>query len=108
MKWAVLLALLLGGCSNPFEDNADARQSQHHSQCQSYGLKYGTPEYGNCLMNLDQQDTSNRQALIGAYLANQRPQPAPQPYVLPIPAQPPPPRSCASQVAGQMIYTNCN
>lgn len=105
MKRAVLLALLLGGCANPFEEQADARQAAYHSQCQSYGFKYGTPEYGNCMMGLDQQNTANRQALIGAYLANQRPQPAPQPYVV----QPQPPhRSCVSQVAGQTVYTNCN
>jgi hypothetical protein len=106
MKRAILLALLLGGCAQYYENQAAERQSALRDRCSSYGFQSGTNEYNNCVMTLDQQDTANRQALIGAYIAGQRPMPAPQqPYVIPAPQAAP--RSCTSQVAGQTIYTNC-
>lgn len=100
--------LSLTSCAEYQERQNDDRQAAHHEQCRSYGLEFGTPPYANCLMNLDQQDNANRQAVIGAYLTNQ---PRQQPYVLPMPAAPVPapvPRACTSTVAGQTVYTNCN
>lgn len=103
---AILLgASALSGCAGYYEAQNDDRELAHHQQCQSYGFDIGTPGYSNCRMSLDQQDNSNRQALIGAYLANQ---PRQQPYVLPMPAQPVPPHTCSSMVNGQMITTTCN
>lgn len=102
--------LLLSGCAEYQERQAAARFEGYQDRCSAYGYSPGTPPYANCMQSLDQQDTANRQALIGAYLANQ-PHPQPQqPYMMPapVPAPIPAPRSCTSMVNGQMIYTNCS
>jgi hypothetical protein len=100
---AVAVSLLLCGCADYYAGQNAARLEGHRSQCQAYGLQYGTPAFANCMQNLDNQDATTRAALAGAYL--NRPQP--QPYVLPMPAQSVP-RTCTSIVSGQMITTNCN
>lgn len=107
MKKAILLALLLSGCSDYYEHQNEARWAGYQERCTAAGFAPATQPFANCTLSLDQQDTNNRQALIGAYLANQ---PHPQPYVLPMPAAPvqAAPRSCISTVAGQTVFTNCN
>jgi hypothetical protein len=92
-----------------YERESQARYEGYQNRCSSYGFTPGSQPYANCMMGLDQQETANRQALVGAYLANQ---PHPQPYVLPMPAPVQPvqqsaPRTCQSTVNGQVINTTC-
>jgi hypothetical protein len=71
--------------------------------CQSYGYALGTPGYGQCRMQLDQQRRAAALAALGV-LQGQRP------YVLPPPPDiqnQNPPVNCTSTVNGQVVNTNC-
>jgi len=106
---AAICLAALPGCAEYYERESQARYEGYQNRCSSYGFTPGSQPYANCMMGLDQQETANRQALVGAYLANQ---PHPQPYVLPMPAPVQPvqqsaPRTCQSTVNGQVINTTC-
>jgi hypothetical protein len=53
---------------------AAARDDADAARCQSFGLKYGTPEYAQCRMNIDNQRAANFRAAVSAPPA--QPQPA--------------------------------
>src|SRR5258707_9036713 len=55
---------------------AAARDNADEARCQSYGLNYGTPEYAQCRMNIDNQRAANFRAAVSA------PPPQPQPVRL--------------------------
>lgn len=96
MKLAALaLTVLLAGCVNHEQRLANQRyeieqerlqREQYRErvmgQCRAYGFKDGSPEYKNCLMQVDmanqQQDAATRRAIIQMYLMQQA-QPAPRP-----------------------------
>lgn len=63
--------------------------------CQSYGARPGTDAYIQCRMSRDQQRQQAKAAFLSAYMANQRQQPAPQPYYMPVPNN-------------RTVNTNCN
>lgn len=99
MKKAVLLGLLLlSGCISreEIDANDDAR-------CSSYGLKYGTPEYAQCRMGVDQQ----RQAAIAQVGANIQAQTAQQNQLL-LQSRPRPQVNCTTvPMGGGTSSTNC-
>lgn len=82
MKRALLLALLLGGCSQYEEyraaqaqDAFEAVQQNDDAQCQSYGAQPGTPAYINCRTQLASQrsaEDAQKRAVVGTYLLNHR------------------------------------
>lgn len=45
---------------------AAARDDGDAARCQSFGLKYGTPEYAQCRMNIDNQRAANFRAAVSA------------------------------------------
>ena len=78
MKAAILCAALLTGCASMSYENTEK------NACVSYGLAEGTPEYGQCRLQLAQLRMQRANALLGAgaaVSALSQPQP--------VPAQPP-------------------
>lgn len=64
MKWiAIIAALCLGAC-------AHQRQVTDNEACASYGLKFGTPEFAQCMMQKDAQRNANNAIVAGALLSN--------------------------------------
>lgn len=64
MKWiAIMSALLLGACAQQIEIS-------DHEACDSYGLKFGTPDFAQCMMQKDEQRNANRALVAGALLNN--------------------------------------
>lgn len=56
LRISILLSLCtIIGCATPEE-----LRQQMISQCYSYGFKPDTPEFSNCLMQLDQQAAASR------------------------------------------------
>lgn len=62
------LALLLAGCAGSVIGDAmnpQAVVAREDGYCQSIGLKFGTPDYAACRMNLQAQTNANHQRAIG-------------------------------------------
>lgn len=81
MKRAILLAFLLGGCTQMEEIRQRGLEMQagpapdDDGQCRSYGAQPGTPTYINCRTQLSGQhsaEESQKRAVVGAYLLNRR------------------------------------
>jgi hypothetical protein len=62
---AVMGALALCSCVSDKEREA-MLAAEDSNRCQSYGLQYGTPQYAECRMRIDQQRTTLRAAAIAA------------------------------------------
>ncbi len=52
--------------ANAAGEAAAARDSADEARCQSYGLKYGTPEFAQCRMNMDNQRAANFRSAVSA------------------------------------------
>ena len=65
--------------ANAAREAAAARDSADAARCQSYGLKFGTAEYAQCRMNIDNQRAANFRAAVSA----PSPPPPPPPPALP-------------------------
>jgi hypothetical protein len=52
--------------ANAAREAAAARDDADAARCQSFGLKYGTPEYAQCRMNIDNQRAANFRAAVSA------------------------------------------
>jgi hypothetical protein len=61
----VLLGLVLSACASDKEREAQLAAADD-GRCKSYGLQFGTSEYAQCRMGVDQQRTSLRAAYIAA------------------------------------------
>jgi hypothetical protein len=75
--------IVLAGCASN-EDRIAARDANDEATCQSYGLKFGTPEYAQCRQNI----AARRQAAVLAafqMMQGARVQPVQvQPYMMPV------------------------
>lgn len=81
-----IIAVVSAGCESSAElaARAAARAADDDSMCQSYGLKFGTPEYAQCRQNIEGRRSAERRAAFGAYMASRgQSAPAPQPYMIP-------------------------
>lgn len=117
--------LLVAGCASP--EQIAARQAAQGAQiaasddttCQSYGLKFGTPEYAQCRQNVvaqrDARNIAAQQANAVAWqqaiqYGNSQTQLMQQMVRPPTPVQATAPNNtlnCASTVNGVYVYTNC-
>lgn len=80
MRYSICLFVLLAGCASPEairaqqEQEAAAQQARQEAyrqqvfgQCRAYGFRDGTPEFRNCLMQVDQanqQQNAQMRAVI--------------------------------------------
>ena len=87
MRYVLMACVLLAGCAEmeAARQRAAAQQAaDDNAQCQYYGIRYGTPEYGQCRIMLQQaraqadaNQTAAAAALLGAAaIMAQPPQPA--------------------------------
>lgn len=109
MRYLFVL-LLLGGCATPEQRAADAAAQRAayrvkvEDTCFAYGYKPNTPEWSNCMMQVDmayqQQNAAMRQMLIQHQLNN----PIRMPQI-PVPQVPAPRQSvhCSPDYLGGMI-----
>lgn len=59
MRWpAILLCAALTACEGMYEP-----QMTMGERCASYGFRYGTDAYGNCMLRLQEADIQRRTAL---------------------------------------------
>jgi len=63
--YLIACVLALGACSSDGEREA-MMAAQDDSRCKSYGLHFGSDQYAQCRMTIDQQRTSLRAAYISA------------------------------------------
>ncbi len=71
MKLTTICLLVTGAlalCSCMSDKEREAMLAAEDSErCKSYGLQYGTPQYAECRMRIDQQRTTLRAAAIAAH-----------------------------------------
>jgi hypothetical protein len=114
---AASMAFVLSGCANhPLDcslgishpdclpgtrgyETVANQQYASDAQCRSYGLRYGTPEYAQCRLNVDNQQAQRETVATGVLLANR---PQTNPVVVP-PVRQPIQTTCVTN--GQQ--TNC-
>lgn len=88
MRYAIYLCVLLAGCASPerlaalrAQEQAQAQAQQEaynrqvFGQCRAYGFTEGTPDFRNCLMQVDQanqaQNAQIRAQILQQYLQEQ-------------------------------------
>jgi hypothetical protein len=91
---------LLTGCVGSGYQRNVAIQQTDDERCQSYGLKFGTPEYAQCRQSLEGQRQAAALAVLRAFRTNQG---AGQVPIITRPAPAPSQASCVT--AG--VYTSC-
>jgi hypothetical protein len=91
---------LLTGCVDYGYQRDVAIQQTDDARCQSYGLKFGTPEYAQCRQSLEGQRQAAALAVLRAFRTNQS---AGQVPIITRPAPAPSQASCVT--AG--VYTSC-
>jgi len=70
----VLLAFLLVGCAAQSEQSQQAdATAQDGARCQAHGFKPGSPEYDQCLTDLENQRNHNERAAIMGRLQGRSP-----------------------------------
>ena len=103
MTWKMLactgLILALAGCQTPQERRAGFIQ-----ECQALGTSQGSPQFVQCVTQLETLDLQRRiaisQALASGAAAYTPPAPQPPPVFAP-------PVRCTSVPAGNSVVTNC-
>lgn len=84
MRYAICLVVLLAGCESLIDPGKKEREAREqaaraeayrrhvNAQCRAYGFKEETPEYRQCLMQVDmayrQQDEAQRQMLMQQFI----------------------------------------
>ena len=71
--------------------------------CKSYGLEFGTPEYGQCRVSLHNQSEANKQAALNAWIASRQQAPAMTPYQMPVTKN----TNCTTTYNGNQAHTTC-
>lgn len=85
-----------------------SRLTRDDDLCKSYGLNFGTPEYAQCRVSLQNQSDANKQAAINAWMASRQqppatPSPTKMPYQMPVNKT----TNCTTNYYGNQAHTAC-
>jgi hypothetical protein len=68
MRNLILIAVIgLGSCVSA-QERQQKIAAEDDAKCKSYGLQYGTSQYAECRMRIDQQRAANGAAAYAAFL----------------------------------------